>query len=354
MEKKYQIFISSTYEDLKEERDKVQRAILSMYQFPVGMEMFSADDSEQWDIIKSTIDTSDYYVLIVAHRYGSIISSGKDAGMSYTEKEFRYARKKKIPILAFLIDDKVSVLPKNIDTDPTSLAKLKEFKEEVKKGRSVQWWENGDDLGKKVSIALFKKISKRKDNKGWIRLERDNLLVENLWKDDEEYGVPFQKTTAIPMYSQEDQDTYHFVSTAKEIMFCARTGKGFLNGHYNLLKEFISNGGKLKFLTSENFNLLYDDGDEHITNRYNSITFVKNLYRINPSNVECRYISEPINLTLLHIDAGVRDFIEVKFIFQTERQGRHPLFRMNKGTPYYLEFKNEMDNLWERGQEVAL
>ena len=45
MEKKYQIFISSTYEDLKEERDKVQRAILSMYQFPVGMEMFSADDS---------------------------------------------------------------------------------------------------------------------------------------------------------------------------------------------------------------------------------------------------------------------------------------------------------------------
>lgn len=30
MEKKYQIFVSSTYEDLKEERDKVQKAILSM------------------------------------------------------------------------------------------------------------------------------------------------------------------------------------------------------------------------------------------------------------------------------------------------------------------------------------
>lgn len=58
--------------------------------------MFSADDSEQWIIIKSTIDTSDYYVLIVAHRYGSIVSSGKEAGMSYTETEFRYARKKKI------------------------------------------------------------------------------------------------------------------------------------------------------------------------------------------------------------------------------------------------------------------
>lgn len=163
MEKKYQIFVSSTYEDLKEERDKVQKAILSMYQFPVGMEMFSADDSEQWDIIKATIDTSDYYVFIIAHRYGSTISFGKDAGMSYTEKEFRYARKKKIPILAFLIGDEVSVIPKYIENDPIKISKLKEFKREVKKGRNVEWWENGDDLSKKVSIALYKKIAKRQD-----------------------------------------------------------------------------------------------------------------------------------------------------------------------------------------------
>ena len=31
MEKKYQVFISSTYEDLKEERKKVQDTILGMY-----------------------------------------------------------------------------------------------------------------------------------------------------------------------------------------------------------------------------------------------------------------------------------------------------------------------------------
>lgn len=354
MEKKYQIFVSSTYEDLKEERDKVQKAILSMYQFPVGMEMFSADDSEQWDIIKATIDTSDYYVLIIAHRYGSTISVGKDAGMSYTEKEFRYARKKKIPILAFLINDEVSVIPKYIENDPIKIGKLNEFKREVKKGRSVEWWENGDDLSKKVSIALYKKIAKRQDNKGWIRVENDKLLVENLWKDDTKYGIPSDKTTAIPMYSQEDQDTYHFISTAKEITFCARTGKGFLNGHYNLLKEFISNGGRLRFLTSENFNLLYEDDDEHQNNRNNSINFVRNLHKINPLNVECRCVKEPINLTLLHIDTGLRDFIEVKFVFQTERKGRHPLFRMNKDTPYYLEFKTEMENLWKRGQPVRL
>ena len=41
MEKKYQIFISSTYKDLIEARSKVRDAILSMMHFLVGMEMCS-------------------------------------------------------------------------------------------------------------------------------------------------------------------------------------------------------------------------------------------------------------------------------------------------------------------------
>lgn len=43
MEKKYQIFVSSTYEDLKKERDKVFATILKMNHFPIGMELFNAD-----------------------------------------------------------------------------------------------------------------------------------------------------------------------------------------------------------------------------------------------------------------------------------------------------------------------
>lgn len=49
MEKKFQIFISSTYEDLKEERAKLVATILKDYHFPIGMEMFSADNVEQWE-----------------------------------------------------------------------------------------------------------------------------------------------------------------------------------------------------------------------------------------------------------------------------------------------------------------
>ncbi len=168
MEKKYQIFISSTFEDLKEERKKVQDTILSMYHFPIGMEMFSAADEEQWEVIKETIDSSDYYVLIIANRYGTIIQEGNDKGISYTEKEYRYVKSKNIPILAFVIDKSVSRLESQRETTVKAQKKLKEFIKEVGTGRTIQWWTSTEDLASKVMNSLNKQILKGK-RPGWIR-----------------------------------------------------------------------------------------------------------------------------------------------------------------------------------------
>jgi hypothetical protein len=63
---KYQVFISSTYADLREEREAVTWAILTARHIPVGMEAFTATDDRGWQTIKSVIDRSDYYVLILA------------------------------------------------------------------------------------------------------------------------------------------------------------------------------------------------------------------------------------------------------------------------------------------------
>lgn len=168
MEKKYQIFISSTFEDLKEERKKVQDTILSMYHFPIGMEMFSAADEEQWEIIKETIDSSDYYILIIANRYGTIIEEGIDKGISYTEKEYRYAKSRNIPILVFVIDKSVSRLESQRETTVKTRRKLKEFIKEVGTGRMIQWWTSTEDLAVKVMNSLNKQILKGK-RPGWIR-----------------------------------------------------------------------------------------------------------------------------------------------------------------------------------------
>ena len=166
MEKKFQIFISSTYTDLVEARTKVRDAILSMYHFPVGMELFSAADEEQWQIIQETIDSSDYYVLIIGQRYGSVIEDESGNCISYTEKEFRYAKECGIPVLVFLLDDDVPVKAEYVEK--LYPEKLAAFKESVKNGRIVEWWKTTDELAQKVTTALYKQFS-RKKRPGWIR-----------------------------------------------------------------------------------------------------------------------------------------------------------------------------------------
>ena len=159
---KYQIFVSSTYDDLRVEREAVIRATLELGHIPVGMEMFSAADEEQWKIISRQIDQSDYYAVVVAHRYGSTVG-----GISYTEKEYDYAISKKIPVLGFIIDDGALWPADRIETSSVSLAALKAFKEKLRL-KPVGFWLSSTDLHSKFSIALIKAINSV-PREGWVR-----------------------------------------------------------------------------------------------------------------------------------------------------------------------------------------
>ena len=159
---KYQVFVSSTYEDLKEERSQVIKAILEMGHIPVGMEMFSAADEEQWKIIARQIDETDYYVVIVGNRYGSMIG-----GVSYTEKEYDYALSKGVPALGFIVDGSVDSLAKHTDKEDDKIAALAKFKAKIKQ-RPVGFWKTADDLHGKVSIALMKAFNTT-PRVGWSR-----------------------------------------------------------------------------------------------------------------------------------------------------------------------------------------
>ncbi len=119
-DKKYQIFISSTYRDLKDARESVTKSILDMYHIPIGMEMFSADNNAQWETIKTTIDNSDFYVLIIGHRYGSVTKEG----ISFTEKEHDYAKEIGVPILTFIRHRDVPISQDQLDKESAKRKKL--------------------------------------------------------------------------------------------------------------------------------------------------------------------------------------------------------------------------------------
>lgn len=163
MDKKYQVFVSSTYEDLKKERDQVIKAILEMGHIPVGMEMFSASDEEQWKIIKRLILESDYYVVVVANKYGSI---GPD-GVSYTEMEYDFAVESKVPTLGFVLDDKAPWPSEKGEDTPKAIKSLGGFKKKVK-SKLVNFWSNKDELHAKVSVSLVKTMTAN-PRVGWVK-----------------------------------------------------------------------------------------------------------------------------------------------------------------------------------------
>ncbi|MBL0608668.1 DUF4062 domain-containing protein [Aeromonas jandaei] len=163
MEKKYQVFVSSTYDDLKGERDQVIKAVLEMGHIPVGMEMFSAADEEQWKIIQRQILESDYYIVVVANKYGSIGPDGK----SYTEMEYDFAVKSLVPTLGFVLNDKAPWPSERNEKSTKARAALTAFKSKVK-SKLVQFWDSKDDLHGKVSISLIKAITSN-PRVGWVR-----------------------------------------------------------------------------------------------------------------------------------------------------------------------------------------
>lgn len=165
MEKKYQVFISSTYNDLVEERQKVLDTLLMADCIPAGMEAFVATDSEQFEVIKKVIDLCDYYVLIIGRRYGSV---NPEKGISYTEMEYEYAISKDIPVLVFALDNSVELPPEKTDTDVHMLAKLDDFRTKALNNRLASIWRSIEDLTGKVAISIMK-AKTEVSRPGWQR-----------------------------------------------------------------------------------------------------------------------------------------------------------------------------------------
>ena len=165
--KKLQVFVSSTYEDLKEERQAAVEAILAAGHIPAGMELFTAGDQSQMEVIQRWIDESDVFLLILGARYGSVESSSQK---SYIELEYNYARDKGKALFAVVITEegisrKVEKLQlKAIEQEHPD--KLKSFREVVR-GKIVRPWSDVKD----IKVAILEKLPElntRGDLIGWI------------------------------------------------------------------------------------------------------------------------------------------------------------------------------------------
>lgn len=199
--KRYQVFVSSTYTDLKEERQRVLQTLMEMDCIPAGMELFPAADEEQFEFIKSVIDDCDYYLLIIGGRYGSVTSEG----ISYTEKEYDYAVEKGIKVVALIHGDVGNLPHKNVESDVEAQERLDAFKEKVKTGRLVRFWEKAEELPGLVSINLNKTI-KMYPAVGWVRASQGDTteLLTQINELQQENKQLREKQKNIPKPSSID------------------------------------------------------------------------------------------------------------------------------------------------------
>lgn len=163
MDKRYQVFISSTFVDLVDERREVMQALLEMDCMPAGMELFPAGNEDQWTLIKGVIEQSDYYLVILGGRYGSMT----EEGISYTEKEYDYAVELGLPVMGFVIADPENVPVGKTDKNEAAAIKLDGFRAKVQ-ARMTKDWKNAEDLGSKVTRGLIHLI-KNNPRPGWVR-----------------------------------------------------------------------------------------------------------------------------------------------------------------------------------------
>lgn len=163
MEKRFQVFVSSTFTDLVDERRQVIQALLELDCIPAGMELFQASNEDQWSLIQQVIDDCDYYVLVIGGRYGSIDASG----LSYTEKEYDFAVARGKPILAFIHGAPEGIPMGKSEDSEAARKKLEAFRDKVKQ-KMCRFWKSAEDLGGLVSRSLVRSI-KTNPTEGWVR-----------------------------------------------------------------------------------------------------------------------------------------------------------------------------------------
>lgn len=167
MRKKLQIFVSSTFTDLQEERQAAVEAVLKAGHIPAGMELFRSGDESQKETITKWIKESDAYLLILGGRYGSIEPT---SGKSYTHWEYDFAGEIGIPRFAVVISDES--LDKKVRAqggevlEKENSALYQDFKKDVL-NKTSQFFNDTKD----IQLTIMQKLSELTLDdslKGWI------------------------------------------------------------------------------------------------------------------------------------------------------------------------------------------
>lgn len=208
MEKKLKVFISSTYEDMQMERDIAFQALLKNGNIVGGMEFFTGDNIEKFEVIKTDINDSDIFILILGGRYGTIC---KETNKSFIHMEYEYAKSIGIPTGVIIISDKLLMQKKQqaysegkTYYDEGSV-KYDQFCENVS-SKMVSYYSNDNDLSLNI-ITTISKMCNNYEIDGWIKCN-DKSLKSYLSQLSIDKLIELSGTTIVKHIDTTEKDQY--------------------------------------------------------------------------------------------------------------------------------------------------
>lgn len=173
MEKIYTAFISSAFKSLRDERKMVIDVLLDHRILPLGMEHFTISTNGNFSDIQELIDESDIFILLLGKSYGSC----DEKGISWTEREYKYAITKNKPMVVIKCDELVENLKKDKDSLSEDERKQIEFSKGISVARAIS-----EEFTIERIINQFLNGHNFAESIGWTR-------IENIKKDKKKLAI---------------------------------------------------------------------------------------------------------------------------------------------------------------------
>jgi hypothetical protein len=181
IDRRFQIFVSSTFRDLREERKKAVEVIFERGHIPIALERFSAANESDRKVIEKAIEDCQIYLLVLGHRYGELVP---DNEISYTELEYNIATAKGLHTLVLLMEpEEIKRRRKELDADNDrdraemqNFERLQKFHRRVRE-HFVELW-TPEDFKFLVLKALDDNLP-RCDKRGFVREPEDPTFLES-------------------------------------------------------------------------------------------------------------------------------------------------------------------------------
>jgi Domain of unknown function (DUF4062) len=211
------IYVSSTFNDLKEFREHVRLQLRQMGHEDIAMEYYVAENQRPLDKCLKNVASCDLYIGIFAQRYGYI---PPEQQKSITELEYRTAFDKGKDRLIFLLDEEASWPTKFVDKGKDA-EKISSLRNELSRENLVSFFKDPHELKSLIATAVH----------NWEK--KDGVISQKKEAEELDIGSYQKAIESVQEYLQINETISIPSKKFKFYRFTISSERGHVTGYFN-------------------------------------------------------------------------------------------------------------------------